>query len=342
VKAYRLLEWERPPALVDVEVPRPGPGEVLVRVAGNGLCHSDVTMMTMPEAIGAALGWEIPFTLGHEVGGWVAEVGDGVDGWSEGDPVAVVSPHSCGECRACRQGLESACERGLAGRGYGRDGGLAEYVLVRGGARELVALRELDPVVAGPLTDAGATSHHAVARVVPRLGPGSVAVVIGAGGLGAFVVQLLRALSPARVVAVDPNGARRELATELGAHATASSVAELGAAGVVDRAVDAVIDVVGTDETIGGGVPLVAPGGAFALVGAGQGTLRRPWFGGLPRDGDVFTFQGSSIADAHAVIELAEAGRVRSLVDRFPLDRVVDAYAALEAGTLTGRAVVVP
>ena len=77
--AYRILGWEQAPELVEVTVPRPGPGEVLVEVAGNGLCHSDVSMWQMPAAIGEAIGWRVPFTLGHEVGGasrrWVTESG---------------------------------------------------------------------------------------------------------------------------------------------------------------------------------------------------------------------------------------------------------------------------
>ena len=102
------------------------------------------------------------------------------------------------------------------------------------------------------------------------------------------------------------------------------------------------LDIVGTDATIAAGLAAVAPYGAFGLVGAGGGSFGGPWFGGLPRDAEVFTFQGSSIADVHAVVELAEAGRITSAVDRYPLARVADAYAAMDAGALTGRAVVLP
>lgn len=81
-------------------------------------------------------------------------------------------------------------------------------------------------------------------------------------------------------------------------------------------------------------------GGAFALVGAAGGGYPRPWFGGLPREATITAVQGSSIADAQAVIELAGEGRVQVEVEEFPLSRVADAYAALDAGTLAGRAVV--
>jgi propanol-preferring alcohol dehydrogenase len=332
--AYRIERWGEPPRLSEVPVPEPGPGEVLVEVAGNGLCHSDLGMAHMPGELAESLGWQAPFTLGHEIGGHVAALGPGVEGLTPGDAVVLVSPTSCGECARCRRGQDSACPHGLVGRGYGRDGGLARYV-VAPAVRAVVKIGTLDPVAACPLTDAGATSHHAVERVVPRLGEESTAVVIGAGGLGVFAVQLLRALTPARVVAVDTNPARCALATELGAHEVADDVADVGGAEVV-------LDFVGVDDTIAGGLSAVRPYGAFGLVGSNGGTLRRPWFGTLPRDGEVFTFQGSSISDLHAVAALAEAGLIRSEVDRFPLSRVDEAYAAMEAGELRGRAVVTP
>ena len=344
--AYRIVAWGEPPQLTDVPVPEPGPGEVLVEVAGNGLCHSDLTMTQMPAEVARALDWHLPFTLGHEIAGRIVALGSGVTGFGEGEAVALVSPTSCGTCADCRRGHDSACAHGLAGRGYGRDGGLARYV-VAPAPRSVVKIGSLDPRVAAPLTDAGATSHHAVDRVVPRLPDGSTAVVVGAGGLGAFAVQLLRALTPARVVAVDTNPARRALALELGAHEVAEDVAEgVAAVGAVGGGeggrVEVVLDFVGTDATIAAGVGAVRPYGAFGLVGSSGGTLRRPWFGTLPRDAEVFTFQGSSITDVHAVVALAEAGLVRSEIDLYPLSRVDEAYAALAGGTLRGRAVVHP
>jgi len=335
--AYRIVRWGAPPELTDVPVPEPGAGEVLVEVAGNGLCHSDIDMARIPAEIAEAMGWSLPFTLGHEVGGRIAGWGPGVAGFAEGDPVALVSPASCGVCGACRAGRDSACPHGLAGRGYGRDGGLARYV-VAPAPRAVIRLGDLDPLAAGPLTDAGATAHHAVARVAGRLGDGTTAVVVGAGGLGGFAVQLLRALTPARVVAVDTNPARRGIATELGAHGVGEAVLDVARAGTAD----VVLDFVGGDATIAAGLAAVRPYGAFGLVGAAGGTLRRPWFGSLPRDGEVFTFQGSGVADVEAVMALAAAGRIRSEVDVWPLARVADAYAAMEAGTLRGRAVVTP
>lgn len=343
MRAYRLTTWEQGPSVAEVPVPRPGPGQVVVRVAGCGLCHSDIGMASMPEQAGLAVGWRMPFTLGHESAGHVAAVGSGVTRVREGDAVALVSPTSCGRCWYCLRGMDNACPNGSAGRGYGRDGGLADYVLVED-VRGLVPLAGLDPRTAGPLTDAGATSYHAVRRALPRILPGGTVAVIGAGGLGSFAVQYLRALTGARVVAVDANPARLEIAADLGAHATLAGVDEDTTTRIRalsdGRGADAVLDFVGVDATIGAGIAAVRPGGAFGVIGAAGGTLHAPWYGGLPKDGEVFNFQGSNIADLEDAIALVEAGLVRNEVDEFPFERIVQAYEALEHGTLRGRAVV--
>lgn len=116
--AYRIPDWLEPASIVEVEVPVPGPGQVRVRGAwaGRGLCHSDLAMGLIPADLGAAMGWQVPFTLGHETAGWVDALGPGVVDLAGGKtPVAVASPASCGTCRWCR-GAENACPNGVVGR----------------------------------------------------------------------------------------------------------------------------------------------------------------------------------------------------------------------------------
>ena len=345
MKAYRLMGWQQTPEMVEMEVPTPGPGQALIKVGGNGLCHSDLGMLHLPREMGEPMGWRTPFTLGHEVGGWIDEVGPGVSGLQKGDPVVVISFSSDGTCPYCVRGMHNACTSGGVGRGYGRDGGLAQYVVAD--AREIVKLKTLDPVSAGTLTDAGSTSYHAVKRILPKLIPGSTAVVIGAGGLGSFAVQFLRVLSPARVIAVDINEDRLSFARELGAHegligVNDNTAAELRRLTASEGGVAAVLDFVGIDATIAAGVSSVRKAGAFALVGAGMGGSTQPWMQFLPSDGEVFTFQGSTIADTQEVIALAEAGLIRNEVELFPFNRVAEAYDKLHHGQLRGRAVVTP
>ncbi len=344
MRAYRMIDWAAPPRATEVAVPSPGPGQVLVRVAGCGLCRSDLAMRTLPQPVGERFGWAMPYTLGHETAGWITACGAGVTGLAEGDAVALVSSSSCGACWFCLRGMDNSCPRGIVGRGYGRDGGLADYVLVDD-RRGVLKLDSLDPRTAGPLTDAGATAYHAVRRALPRISSGGTAVVLGAGGLGAFAVQFLRILTAARVVAVDANPDRLGYARSIGAHEGLAGVGDATAAGIraltEGRGADAVLDFVGLDTTIAAGVASVRPGGAFGLIGAAGGKLDRAWFGALPKDGEVYTFQGGTIADLQDVIALAAAGLVCNDVEEFAFDHIDDAYARLTAGTLHGRAVVV-
>jgi propanol-preferring alcohol dehydrogenase len=345
MQAYRMVEWQQPPQVVEIDVPAVGAGQVLVEVAGNGLCHSDLTMMQMPAEVGKLVDWHMPFTLGHEIGGTIAAIGPDVTGFDVGQSVALVSPSSCGVCTLCLRGHDSACPNGLKGRGYGRDGGLAQFVAANA-PRDVIPLGTLDPRVAAPLTDAGATSYHAVRKVLHKLIPGSTAVIIGAGGLGSFAIQLIRAMSPATVIAVDRNPDRLAYVTELGAHQTVVGIDEntAGALSTITNGEGAtvVLDFVSLDQSIALGVGAVQPYGTYGIIGSDTGTLKRPWYGGLPRDGEIITFQGSSNTDGRDVVKLAEQGLIRSDADLFSFDRVADAYDALHNGTLRGRAVVTP
>ena len=100
MRAFRMLRWQEPPSLVEVDRPEPGPGEIRIRVAGNGVCQSDLHMPQLPAIMEKFLGWQMPFTLGHEVGGFIDELGSGVTGFETDQPVAVVSTRSCGDWKA--------------------------------------------------------------------------------------------------------------------------------------------------------------------------------------------------------------------------------------------------
>jgi len=221
--AYRLLQAQTQPEFQEVPEPQPGPGQVVVRVAGSGLCHTDFTVISRDRSY-----WKNeppPFTLGHEIAGWVEEVGTGVTKFQRGDAVAVnPSWASCGRCHMCRSGEENHClyQKAIRAPGVGYDGGHAPYVLVPE-ARFLVPIGSLDAIEAAPLTDAGITTYSAIKPALPGIWPGSTAVVIGVGGLGLYAVQFLRQLTGARIVAVDSTEARLNLAREYGADDVVSS-----------------------------------------------------------------------------------------------------------------------
>lgn len=222
MRAVRLTEWESDPVLTDVPVPEPRGSEVLIEVGAAGLCRSDLHIMGSAPG---AFPYELPFTLGHETAGRVAALGPGASGVEVGDRVVVYSRWGCGTCWQCANGRDNACAHtslGPHGAGLGRDGGLAEYVIVPS-ARYLVPAAGLDPVAAAPLSDAALTSYHAAKLSIAQLRPGTTAVVLGVGGLGHLAIQILKAISPVRIVAVDVRSAALELARNAGADAVLSA-----------------------------------------------------------------------------------------------------------------------
>jgi propanol-preferring alcohol dehydrogenase len=344
MKAYQLTAWQTPPQLREVEIPEPGPGEVLLKVAGAGACHSDLHLMEWPEGL---MNFDLPFTLGHENAGWVEALGAGVEGLEVGEAVAVYGPWGCGRCRACRRSAENYCERqkeiGAFGGGLGLDGGMAEYMLVPH-PRLLLPLGELDPRDAAPLSDAALTPYHAVKRSLDLLVPGSTAVVIGVGGLGHMAVQILRALSPARVIAVDTSDEKLRLAREVGAEEAVMAGEEAAEAineATAGRGAELVIDMVGSDDTLALSAQIVRFESHLTVVGLAGGTFQFG-FGALPFECQLTIPYWGSAVELLEVLDLARAGKIRSHVERFPLDRAEDAYEKMRAGTLDGRAVICP
>ncbi|HEU5085298.1 MAG TPA: NAD(P)-dependent alcohol dehydrogenase [Acidimicrobiales bacterium] len=345
MKALRLLEWKHAGELVDVDVPEPGPGEVLIRIGGAGACHSDLHLMHDFEA--GVLPWGPPFTLGHENAGWVEALGAGVTGLEVGEAVAVYGPWGCGRCRRCQLGMENYCERpdrtgGLVG-GLGADGGMAPYMVVPG-ARHVLPIGDLEPAAAAPLTDAGLTPYHAVKRGLPLLVPGSTAVVIGAGGLGHMAVQMLRALSPATVIAVDTRPEALKLAESVGAHA--GVVADDDAAATITeltkgRGADVVLDVVGADQTLALGAAVARQLGQLTIVGIAGGTLPISFFS-IAYEVSVATTYWGTLPELHEVLALAQAGVITPHVSTFSLDEAPHVYERLASGDIEGRAVIVP
>jgi alcohol dehydrogenase, propanol-preferring len=273
--AVQLRRWSSEPELVEVPTPAPAPGGVLLKVEAAGLCHSDLHMMRWPAG---TLPYQLPFTLGHETAGTVVALGEGTTGVSVGDRVVVYSRWGCGTCWHCLQGMENFCVRspdGAHGAGVGRDGGLAEFMIVPS-VRHLVQIADLDPAAAAPLTDAALTPYHAIKGSSHQLRPGTTTVVIGVGGLGYMAIQILRAISPVRIVAVDLRAEALQLASSAGAHETLSSrgleAGDLRAAAGRDGAT-LVVDCVGADATLDLAAGAVAQGGDILYVGRAGGSL---------------------------------------------------------------------
>lgn len=335
-----MTQWQSAPEFCKVDIREPGPGEVLVKVGGAGVCHSDLHVLEAP-----ALPYTLPFTLGHENAGWVEKVGPGVSGWAAGDPVIVYSVWGCGRCAACRVGAENYCETSplFFGGGLGHDGGMASHMIVPS-ARFLCPLDGLDPRHAAPLTDAGLTTYHAVARSLSLLIPGSTAVVIGAGGLGQMAIQILKAVSPARVIAVDLSAEKLATAKSLGADATVAAdnrAAEHVRDFTRGSGAELVLDIVGSDGTLQLAAAVSRRLGHLTVVGIGGGTLPFSYMG-IPTELSVASVFYGSIPELSEVVTLAQAGKIRTQVELFPLEQAPQVYERLREGTIQSRGVITP
>jgi propanol-preferring alcohol dehydrogenase len=243
--------------------------------------------------------------------------------------------------------MENYCERqadlkAMAG-GLGADGGMAPFMVVPD-ARHLVPLTDLDPVTAAPLTDAGLTPYHAVKRSLDLLVPGSTAVVIGVGGLGHMGVQILQAVCPATIIAVDTRESALKLAADAGAAHTV--LAGEGALGEITgitggRGADVVLDFVGNDASVQLAVASSRSLGHVTIVGLGGGSYPFGFFT-VPYEAAVATTYWGSIPELIEVIALAERGQIRAEIETVALSDAASAYKRLAAGEIDGRVVVVP
>lgn len=241
-----------------LDVPRPeiGPDDVLVAVRACGICGSDVHGMD-----GSTGRRRPPIVMGHEASGVIAEVGLGVDGWAPGDRVTFDSTIYCGACRLCRAGRVNLCDArrvlGVSCEEYRQQGAFAEYVAVP--ERILYRLPEGLSFEHAAMVEPISIAFHAVRRTPLVLGAN--ALVVGAGMIGLCVVQALRAAGCGRIIAVDLDEARLDLARRLGADE-----------GVLPdqldvRDADLAIECVGIPETVSFAIAAVRKGGHVTLVG---------------------------------------------------------------------------
>jgi propanol-preferring alcohol dehydrogenase len=318
---------------------------VLLKVAGAGACHSDVAIYR--EFAGDTPGSIAPpFTLGHENAGWVEALGPGVGGIAPGDAFLVYGPIGCGHCRMCSRGQDTYCENAASmpylGVGLGRDGGMAEYVVVP--ARNLVPLGDADPVAAAPLSDAGLTPYHAIKSSLANLaGGGRSALVIGLGGLGQIAVQMLTALTGATVIATDMKPEAMARAEASGAITVPGGADQVDAirAATGGRGVDAAFDFVGVTPTIKTAQASIAQGGRLTVVGIAGGVTEWSFFS-TPYESTITNTYWGTIEDLYEVVAMYRAGQIRPDVERFAMDDALEAYRRLEANELSGRAVVTP
>jgi alcohol dehydrogenase, propanol-preferring len=317
MRAVVIRSFHQPLELEERPVPVPGDDDqAVVRVLACGVCHSDL------HVVEHYFGSELPLVLGHEIAGEDEQLG----------PVLVYTPWGCGECRFCQRSEEMICPDAREA-GLFQDGGYAEYVLVPS-RRFLYPIGDLDPVEAAPLGCGGLTPYRAVKHAHAWLGPGSRALVLGAGGLGQFGIQYLRLLTDATVHAGDPSAQKRERALELGAEEAASP-------GELEGPYTAVFDFVGSDDSLGHAARLVDRQGIAIVIGLFGGRI--PFgLGAVPHEAHFLSSIWGSRDELAELIDLAQRERLEYTIDRMPLEQAQAAHDLVRRGEARGRIVLVP
>ena len=240
-------------------VPAAGPGEVLVKVAAVGVCGSDLPRMLTKGA------HKMPLITGHEFSGFIEHLGSGVEGWAEGELVSVAPLLPCGKCDQCLTGNYSRC-RDYDYFGSRRDGAYAEYVAVP--VENLIRTPvSVDPRAAA-MNDPASIAIHAIWKG-GGLQIGETAAVVGCGPIGLFAIQWLKMMGAGRIVAIDLNRNKLDLAEEAGAtdvHLASAAVQDIPQAQLV-------IEAVGAQPSISRAVEIAAPGGRVSVIGIPTGDI---------------------------------------------------------------------
>ncbi|MDE0227441.1 MAG: alcohol dehydrogenase [Spirochaetaceae bacterium] len=364
--SYQVIEWGEPLERREYPTPDPRGTEVLVEVESCGVCHSDLHIHTGYFDMGggrkrvlADLGVKLPLTLGHEPVGRVAAVGPEVDdpaaaGVPIGAPRVVWPWVGCRRCAACLREEDILCERGRY-LGARVDGGYSDYLLVPH-PRYLQPYDGIDADVAATYACAGITGYAAVKRALTtypesagtlgRIGPGDTLLLVGAGGVGLSALRVARAMTDARIVVADISAEKRALAEANGADASIDTsdpdagrrLKEHSGAGVA-----ASVDFVGMQETSQVALDSLRRGGTHVVVGLFGGELKvsvADYIYGL------LAIRGSHLGTPQDLAELIELRRESRIepppIARRPLAEINDVFAALHAGSIDGRVVVVP
>lgn len=335
MKAAVVRELGKPLTIEQVAIPKPGEGEVLVRIVATGVCHTDVH---------AAEGdWPVrptaPFVPGHEGAGVVAAVGPGVRHVQEGDRVGIAWLHdACGVCSYCETGWETLCEE-QHNSGYGVNGTFAEYAI--GNAAYVARLPDkCDFTAIAPILCAGVTTYKGIRETEAR--PGEWLAISGIGGLGHLAVQYAKAMG-LHVAALDVTPDKLALAVAAGAD-IALDARDPGASAQLRRATGGgahgVLVTAVSRPAFSQSLQLVRRGGTISLVGLPPGDFEVPIFDVVLKR---ITLRGSIVGtrnDLAEALAFADGGKVAAHTHRRPLEEINQIFSELKAGTVDGRIVI--
>ncbi len=350
MRSYKIVEFGQTLQEFLEDTPVPQGTEVLVRVTGCGVCHSDIhlwqgyfDLCDVKKVDVSKRGLDLPFTLGHESVGEVAALGPEAEGVALGDKRIVFPWIGCGACATCASGRENICDQPRF-IGTRRAGGYADHVLVPH-ARYLLDYSGIDEKLAALYACSGVTAYSAIKKITP-LAPEDSVLMIGAGGVGLMGIRLGTAMTEAKIIVADIDESKRDLARQNGA----DDLVDPAADGAVERIIEstgggvlAAIDFVGAPSSAQFGFDCMRRGGKLIIVGLYGGALSVS----LP----LLPFRMATIAGSYVgtlgemaeLLDLVRSGAVAPVpVTTRPLSQASEALADLVAGRVMGRTVLSP
>src|SRR5438067_627178 len=351
MRAARIVKPKESLQVQQLETPKPRGSQVLVKVHSSGVCHSDIHLWEGgyegPHGLFLKTtdrGVEYPLTPGHEIAGTVDSLGDQAEGFNENEKVLVYPWIGEGLCPACRIGEENLCDKPRS-LGVYVNGGYAEYVLIPSYKYLVKIGDDMDTDTSAPLSCAGLTAYGAVKNA--NLKPDDNVVIIGTGGLGLMAIQLAKAVTGAKIIAMDLDDQKLDVAKKEGADIIVNSKKEDPVKAIMELTdklgADAVIDFVNASKTVETDMQFLRRRARLVLVGLFGGELKLSLVTMPTRAYRLIGSYTGTISDMIELVSLAQRGVIKPLVsNRFKLNEATEALTMLKDRKILGRGVINP
>ncbi len=336
MKAARIVRVNEPLQVQELQTPKPKDSQVLIKIQSSGVCHSDVHVWEgYYEGIDgqplktADSGVRYPLTPGHEIADIIDSLGEQVEGFSKNEKVLVYPWIGEGLCPACRIAEENLCDKPRSLVIY-VDGGYAEYVLVPSNKYLVKIGDDMD-------TDTSA----------PYLKPDDNVVIVGTGGLGLMAIQLTKAVTGAKIIAMDLDDQKLDVAKKNGADNIINSKKEDAVKAIMELTdklgADAIIDFVNASKTVETHMQFLRRRARLVLVGLFGGELKLSLVTMPTRAYKIIGSYTGTVSDLIELVSLARRGVIKPVVsNRFKLDQATEALTMLKDGKILGRGVMNP
>jgi propanol-preferring alcohol dehydrogenase len=351
MKSAKIIEINQPLQIQESKTPKPKGSQVLVKVQSSGVCHSDIHLWEggYEGPQGQFLkttdrGVKYPLTPGHEIAGIIDSLGEQSEGFKKNEKVLVYPWIGDGLCPACRIGEENLCDKPRS-LGIYNDGGYADYVLVPSYKYLIKLGDEIDIDTSAPLSCSALTAYGAVKN--GNLTPNDNVVIVGTGGLGLMAIQLAKAITGSRIIALDRDDEKLKAAKHNGADDIINSTKEDPVKAVMElterMGADAVIDFVNASSTVEVDMKFLRRRAKLVLVGLFGGELKLNLIAMPTRSYRLIGSYTGSMNDLIELVSLAKRGIIKPVIsNRFRLDEATKALSMLKNGKILGRGVINP